>query len=124
MILQPCLLQHYTGTTGFRVERMLTRLVAEKFSDHRGIDWTEIVNQHKEFVGHTSASLRHIFHRVHSHAKGKKNDASLQEVADYAAEVYQPGKEKEESAAMVVLREKIILYFKEKVADLGINVVI
>jgi len=124
MILQPWLLQHYTGTTGFRVERMLTRLVAAKFSDHRGIDWSEIVNKHKEFVGHTSASLRHIFHKVHSRAKEKKNDPSLQEVADYAAEVYQPGKEKEESAAMVVLREKIILYFKEKVADLGINVVI
>ena len=44
-ILQPWLLQHYTGTAGFRVERMLTSLVAEKFTDHRGIDWSEIVKE-------------------------------------------------------------------------------
>ena len=29
---------------------MLTRL-AGKFTDHRGIDWAEIVGQHKELVG-------------------------------------------------------------------------
>ena len=37
----------------FRIERMLTRLVAEKFTDHVAINWSELVNQHKEFVGHT-----------------------------------------------------------------------
>merc|ERR1719150_1891066 len=63
-ILQPWLLQHFTGTSGFRVERMLTRFIAEKFTDHRGIDWSEIVNEHKEFVGHTSTSLRQIYHKV------------------------------------------------------------
>merc|ERR1712192_103889 len=59
-LLQPWLLQHYTGTTGFRIERMLTSLVAEKFNDHRGIDWSEIVKQYKEFVGHTGRSISHI----------------------------------------------------------------
>ena len=49
--LQPMLLQHLTGTTGFRVERMMTSLVAEKFKDYKGIDWLEFVNQHKEFAG-------------------------------------------------------------------------
>ena len=31
--VQPWLLQHYTGTCGFRIERLLTSLIAEQFSD-------------------------------------------------------------------------------------------
>ena len=114
----PCLLQHYSGTTGFRVETMLTRLVAEKFTDHIGIDWLELVNQHKEFVGHTSTSFEKIF----TNAKKCGRGSSLQEVADYAAEVYQPGRERKESFAKAARRKAIVSYFKSKVADLGINV--
>ena len=44
--IQPWLLQHNAGTPGFRIERMLTKLVTEKFTDHRGIDWAEIASQH------------------------------------------------------------------------------
>ena len=126
-ILQPWLLQHYAGTSGFRIERMLTSLVAEKFNDHKGIDWSEILNQHKDFAGHTTASIRQTYHKVHHlvrNTKEGKKDVSLQEVADFAAAVYQPGKERQEPAAKVVHREKIILYFKERVAELGINVVV
>ena len=125
-ILQPWLLQHYTGTTGFRIERMLTSLVAEKYNDHKGIDWSEIVNRHKEFVGHTGASINQIYHhlRVQASVKDGKKDVSLQEVAEYAAKVYQPGKERKESAARALHREKIISYFKERVAELEINVVV
>ena len=47
---------------------------------------------------------------------------SLKEVADFAVEV--AGKEKRDPAAKVVHREKIIVYFKERVAELGINVVV
>ena len=123
-MLQPWLLQHYTGTTGFRIERMLTSLVAEKFNDHKGIDWSEILNQHKELVGHTASSISGIYRNILSNAKEKKSDVSLQEVAEYAATVYQPGKEKKEPAAKAFHREKIVSYFKEKVAELGINVVV
>ena len=119
VILRPWLLQHYTGTTGFRIESMLTSLVAEKYNDHRGIDWSEIVSQHKEFVGHTSASISRIYRTVLAFAKRGKSDVSLKEVADYAAL-----QEKREPAAKVVHREKIIVYFKERVAELGINVVV
>ena len=119
VILRPWLLQHYTGTTGFRIESMLTSLVAEKYNDHRGIDWSDIVKRHKEFVGHTSASISRIYRTVLAFAKRGKSDVSLKEVADYAA-----GKEKREPAAKVVHREKIIVYFKERVAELGINVVV
>ena len=122
--VQRWLLQHYAGTTGFRVEKMLTSLVAEKYKDHRGVDWEEILNQHKEFVGHTGTSISHIYCEILKRAKAKKSDTSLQEVAEYAAKVYKPGMERKESAAKVLHREKIILYFKETVAELGINVLV
>ena len=124
--LQPWLLQHYTGTTGLRVERMLTCLVAQNFSDHRGVDWTEIVRKHQEFAGHTPASLRRLFYGCLDRAKQKQKagDVSLQEVAEYAVEAYQPGKERKESAAKIAHREKIILYFKRRVEELGINILV
>ena len=50
--------------------------------------------------------------------------ANLKHPTEYAAEVYQPGKERKETAAKILHREKIILYFKERVAELGINVVV
>ena len=36
--LQLWLLQHHTGTCGFRIERLLTSLIADQFSDHR-VGW-------------------------------------------------------------------------------------
>ena len=62
--IQPWLLQHYAGTPGFRIERMLTKLVTEKFTDHRGIDWAEIVSQHKDLMGHTDTSLGRTYQKV------------------------------------------------------------
>ena len=125
--LLPLLLQHYTGTTGLRVERMLTSLIAEKYSDNKGIDWSEIVKQHSEFVGHTDRSLRQTFNKVYHRAKDAKGGAesvSLQEVADYASAVYQPGKERKESPAQAAHREAVISHFNKKVEELGINVVL
>ena len=52
-------------------------------------------------------------------AKKLGKGVSLQEVANYAAEVYQPGSLRKESSAH---REGIVSYFKSKVADLGRNV--
>jgi len=120
--LQPMLLQHYAGTSGFRVEKILTRLVAEKFKDHRGIDWSEIVNQHKEFLGHTRASISKIFKNCQNAAKRQKKTSSLslKEVAECTA-VYQPQKE---SAAKIVHREKIIEYFQKRIDELGIQIMV
>ena len=69
----------------FRIERMLTRLVAEKFTDRVGINWSELVNQHKEFVEHTSTSLSGTFHKILYSSKKHGRSLSLQEVADCAA---------------------------------------
>merc|ERR1719495_1971306 len=105
----PYLLQHFAGTAGFRIEVMLTSLIAEKFSDHKGINWSEILNQHQEFLGHTARSLGTMFRKVHSMAKvalGGADSVSLQEVADYAAATYQPGKERKEPPTKAAHREK------------------
>ena len=59
--IQPWLLQHYAGTPGFRIERMLKKLVTEKFTDHRGIVWAEIVSQHKDLAGHTESDTGWFF---------------------------------------------------------------
>ena len=120
----PFLLQHYTGTTGYRVERMLTSLIAENFSDRKEIDWSEIVKQYPDFVGHTDKSLSKLFHKVHSIAKRAKSgdSVSLQEVADYASAVYQPGRERKELPAQAAHREAIISRLKNKVEELGLNV--
>ena len=120
--LQPMLLQHLTGTTGFRVERMMTSLVAEKFKDYKGIDWLEFVNQHKEFAGHTNASIRKMFQKCLQFARKQKHtdSVSLQEVAE-CTEAYQARKE---PPAKIVRREKIVEYFSQRVKELGINVVV
>ena len=125
--LQPWLLQHYTGTAGFRVERMLASLVAEKFTDRIGIDWSEMVAQHKEFAGHTRSSLNQMYMYLFKNCARRRkinSKPSLKEVAEYAAETYQPGKEKKESSAKVAHREKIILSFKKRVDELGIKIMI
>ena len=120
--VQPWLLQHYTGTCGFRIERVLTSLIAEQFSDYRGIDWYEIANQHKEFAGHTGSSLSSMFTDLLQAVKKSKKGGvvSLHDVANYAA------KERKTSPNNTAQshREAVILYFKEKVAIFGINVLL
>ena len=123
--LQPCLIQHYCGTFGLRIERMLTRLVAQEYEDHFGIDWSEVLKKHKEFTGHTASSLGWIFAKCRKGAKGKyKREVSLLEVAEYAAVAYQPGKERKVPFSKLAHREKIIDYFTRTVSELEISIVV
>jgi len=120
--MQRWLLQHYAGTSGFKVEGMLTRLVADEYKDYRGIDWSTIVNQHKEFAGHTRQSISQLYQAcLQAARKLKKTDAvSLEEVAECTA-VYQARKE---SAGKIARREKIVEHFKKRIEELGIDVVL
>ena len=56
--------------------------------------------------------------------QSSRRRATLAEVAEFAAEVYQPGKEKKEPGVKIAHREKIIQYFERRVADLGIKVIV
>ena len=102
----------------------LANLVAQNYSDRKGIDWSEIASQHKEFLGQSGASLSQIFHKILFHAqRGKAKFLSLQDVADFAAITYQPGA-KREPPGKAKHREAIISYFKELAAELKINVML
>jgi len=120
--IQRWLLQHFTGTTGLRIEKMVTSIVAQKYKDYHGIDWSELQRQHKEFAGHTSTSLSNVFQGCLGFAKKlkKREEVSLLEVAE-SAEVL---KVKKESAAKTIRREKIISYFEKRVEELKINIVV
>ena len=121
--LQPWLLQHLTGTSSLKLEKMLTRVVAEKFTDLQGISWSDLVKQHKEFSGHTGSSLGTVYRKVISSVKHREGYKEVNpfEVARYAAETYQRAKE---PAVKVVRREKIIQHFEDRVKVLEIDVVV
>ena len=101
---------------------MLTHLIAEKYDSHKGIDWSEILSKHSEFKGHTSRSLSHTFRKAREQARGSKSDVTLAEVAQYTAQKYQQGNGRKDSDAKIVHRDKIIQYFKKKVAEFNIEV--
>ena len=129
--LQPWLLQHYTGTTGFRVERILANLVVEKLGKDKGVaarselDWSEMVEQNKEFAGHTNRSLRRIYeilvNRVEVKTRCSRSTMSLKDVADYAMEYCTEGREKKETASKKEHRERLIDYLQSKLRGLEIN---
>ena len=43
---------------------MLASLVAEKYTDKKGIDWGEMQGQHEEFMGYTGSSLERIYTNI------------------------------------------------------------
>ena len=117
------MLQHFTGSSGFRVEAVLANTLAEKYQDCKEIEWRTIVQQHKEFAGHTHTSLRHIYSNLSTctKVKLKSNSVTPQQVATFVAETYKPRMERE-SAFMEEQRENFISAFKKKVGEVGINV--
>ena len=54
----------------------------------------------------------------------KSEVVSVEKVAAYAERVYRPGKERKELVSQVARREKAIQHFKQRVKELGINIVI
>ena len=56
-VLQPRLLQHYSGTLNLPVERMLANYISDTFTDFSTIDWP-MVAARSEFAGHTKNSLQ------------------------------------------------------------------
>ena len=56
--LQPWLLQHYTGTTGLRVELMLANLVAEKYTSIYEVDWVEMARSSDRSINQSNIILK------------------------------------------------------------------
>ena len=129
---QPWLLQNLTGTSGLRVEFMLANLVIEKLGKdkvvaaRKEINWEELVEQHKEFAGHTNRSLRRVYDGVINRAEKKyklsRESLSLQLLADYAMDLGLANSRREK-LKRTERRETVLSYFNAKVKELKIKVI-
>ena len=126
-MLQPTLLQHYSGTLNLRVERMLANHIVESYRDYSDIRWEEVAAR-REFAGHTIISLKNIYLtnlRANTGLKFSINssEVSLKDITLYSEEVYGKGKLSQALPSKVKLqRQKEVIAFVEgKVEELGIK---
>ena len=125
-ILQPWLLQHYSGTLNLRVERMLANFLVETFTESSGIDWTKVMAR-QEFACHNKNSLMLIYSNMRHGASLKFNleysEVTLQQVVDYSEQVYGEGAQGKVigvSANKLKRQMEVIAFFERKVEELGI----
>ena len=122
-VLQPWLLQHYSGTLNLRIERMLSNHLADTCTDFSDINWPKVAEK-KEFVGHTEASLKQMCSSMVVNAKRKLDlgvkTLSLNHLVDYAEQVYGEG-----AGTLGAKREDrqrdVIAFFEKNVRELGIK---
>ena len=129
--LQPWLLQNFTSTSGLRVDVMLANLVMEKLGKdrmviaRRELDWGELVEQNKDFAGHTNRSLRRVYDGIINRAEKKNRSTrasmTLKDVADYAMDSSGVIVRKEK-ASREERRELIISYLKNKIMEQKIKI--
>ena len=125
MILQPILLQHFSGTLNLKVERMLANYVLENYTDFSQINWSEVAVR-DEFVGYTELSLRKMYYTELSRNTRKKfgvenSKMTPQHVAQYCETVYGEGGQRRRMGSKKIQRQTdVITFFKDKVAELGI----
>ena len=120
-ILQPMLLQHYSGTLNLRVERMLANHIAENCTDFAQIDWDELAAK-KEFAGHTERSLRNMYFFMSKNAKIRlnvlKSEVNPQHIAQYSEEVYGDGGMKLSVSSSKMQRQReVIAFFMSQVVS-------
>ena len=130
--LQPWLLQNLTGTSGLRVEFMLANFVIEKLGKdkvvaaRKEINWEELVEQHKEFAGHTNRSLRRVYDGVINRAEKKyklsRESWTLQLVANCAMD-FGSANSRKEKLKRTERRETVLSYFNVRVKELKIKVI-
>ena len=125
-VLQPWLLQHYSGTLNLRVERMLAKYISDTFTDFSSIDWPEVAAR-SEFAGHTSSSLKslyfsHLCRGAKSKLGLKMDEMTTKHIAEHCelVPVYGKGGDSESSNRMQRQRD-IISYFERKVMELNLK---
>ena len=122
-VLQPWLLQHFSGTLNLRIERMLANYLAETFSEISEINWTKVASR-KEFAGHTEFSLNSVFSKLlfmyTRDGVVDRADVGLQGIAQLCEEVYGRGEVRMIKKKLDRQRE-VIAFFERKVAELGIK---
>ena len=118
-ILQPMLLQHYSGTLNLRVERMLANRISENYKHFAEIDWTDVAAR-GEFAGHTERSLRNMYFFISKHTRLRfevqNSEVNPQQIAQYCEEVYvEGGRKLTVSNSKVQRQNEVIAFFKDKV---------
>ena len=128
-ILQPWLMQHYSGTLNLRVERMLANFISENFYNFSTIDWREVATK-SEFSGHTDKSLKQIYFKLSSITNIKfglpSDEVSPQHISKYCELVYGE-KDMGQTKAGIRFQKKmkrqtdVIAYFERRMGDLNLN---
>jgi len=123
-ILQPWLLQHYSGTLGLRVEIVLSEYIADNYTNFSDINWAHVA-ANQEFVGHIGNSLRQLYLSHLKRPTQLKLSLDLSEVtvghiAEYCRNVYGDGKGRPNRVKEERQRQ-VIDFFQAKVEELGIR---
>jgi len=126
-LLQPYLLQHYSGTLNLRVERMLANHIVESYRDYSDIRWEEVADR-REFAGHTVTSLKRLLGTFRMGAGRKfgleRSEVTLRNIGDYCELVYGEGSTsrlKLNSKVKLQRQQDVITFFERKVEELGIQ---
>ena len=124
-VLQPWLLQHFSGTLNLRVERMIATYIFDNFNDFSEIDWS-MVAARPDLAGHTVKSLKQLFQHMVKRTKKKFNleDNSLRlcHIVDYAEAVYGQGtKDLSQSERKLRRQKDVIQLFEHKLEQLNIK---
>ena len=123
-VLQPWLLQFYSGTLNLRIKVILADHIRDTYSDFSAIDWAKVA-ANKELAGNTAASLRQLYFgslkiRTIRNFKLGINDVTMAHISDYCKQTCSSGKSRLTKSSEE-RRGKIINFFQKKVEELGIR---
>ena len=114
--LRTILLQYYSKTLNLDLRPMLVNFLADNFTSLEEIDWKRVLIL-PEFVGHTTASVKLIFHWTILHRLSKylgvnRTEVTLQQLAE-AVKTYPffkplSDKSKENQNKMIEYFEKLV----------------
>ena len=115
--LRTMLLQYYNKTLNLELRPMLVNFLADNFASLDEIEWKRVLDL-PEFVGHTIASVKIIFHstiidRLSTYLGIKRTEVTLQQLAE-AAKTYPHFKQLSDKSKEK--QNKIIEYFEKLVA--------
>lgn len=124
-VLQPWLLQHYSGTLNLRVEMMLANYILDTFTDFSTIEWPEVAKR-SEFAGHTENSLRMMY--MNTMCKGAKrkfgingDEVTPQRIVEYCESVRIYGEGGDERSSKMKGQRDVISYSERKVMELDLK---
>ena len=117
------LMGYYTGTLNLDIKLMLANFLAEKFDSINAINWDSLT-LHKEFSGHTAASLQLIFHSylvssASRHLKVDHTTLTLKQIMEDAQDTYKISNVREKVKKRQM---KIIEYFENIVNKNNIKI--